>query len=341
MNFGDRSIVAKAITLRFVVVLGRLDLELPWIFFADQVCWWSFGFLLLQWWWSATMDHKNGHWSIYRVFSIVESPNPFRIFVSFRSRRKLWILYCNNHMDLLQRIQIRLLCQTGRQAVYWVLSWPHPIHHRALAIRSGLHPTTPAQPTHSGSLWRDIISVVGSDRTNGRSLSRGVLTFYAGAHSWDPSVVIYNVDYGQWMVDRYLKVNPTVPTWFFQAAFFPPPRTHHAPPPRTGLERFLSGSTQPHHPGLGTVCPAAGSLFPAAAHPATTPGLGGWVGGGNGLIAYWFGDGGCPGSQRTTQNDDFMIFWLIVAEPYNYCSIKTETSWTYLVSKKKPRRFEA
>ena len=76
MNFGGRSIVAKAITLRFVVVLGRLDLELPWIFFADQVCWWSFGFLLLQWWWSATMDHKNGHWSIYRVFSIVESPNP-------------------------------------------------------------------------------------------------------------------------------------------------------------------------------------------------------------------------------------------------------------------------
>ena len=58
MNFGDRSIVAKAITLRFVVVLGRLGLESSWFFFADQVCSWSFGFWLLQWWWSATMDHK-------------------------------------------------------------------------------------------------------------------------------------------------------------------------------------------------------------------------------------------------------------------------------------------
>jgi hypothetical protein len=38
MNFGDRSIVAKAITLRFVVVLGRLGLESSWFFFADQVC---------------------------------------------------------------------------------------------------------------------------------------------------------------------------------------------------------------------------------------------------------------------------------------------------------------
>ena len=44
MNFGDRSIVAKAITLRFVVVLGRLDLELPWIFFADQIYLCSFDF---------------------------------------------------------------------------------------------------------------------------------------------------------------------------------------------------------------------------------------------------------------------------------------------------------
>ena len=116
MNFGDRSIVAKAITLRFVVVLGRLDLELPWIFFADQVCWWSFGFLLLQWWWSATMDHKNGHWSIYRVFSIVESPNPFRIFVSFRSRRKLWILYaiiiwiCYNGSKFDDFVKVPLQC---------------------------------------------------------------------------------------------------------------------------------------------------------------------------------------------------------------------------------------
>ena len=56
---------------------------------------------------------QNGHWSIYRVCSIVESPNPFRICVSFRSRWKLWILYCNNHMDLLQRIQIRWLCKSS------------------------------------------------------------------------------------------------------------------------------------------------------------------------------------------------------------------------------------
>ena len=116
MNFGGRSIVAKTITLRFVIVFGRLDLELPWIFFADQVCWWSFGFLLLQWWWSATMDHKNGHWSIYRVFSIVESPNPFRIFVSFRSRRKLWILYaiiiwiCYNGSKFDDFVKVPLQC---------------------------------------------------------------------------------------------------------------------------------------------------------------------------------------------------------------------------------------
>ena len=44
MNFGGRSIVAKAITLRFVIVFGRLDLELPWIFFADQIYLCSFDF---------------------------------------------------------------------------------------------------------------------------------------------------------------------------------------------------------------------------------------------------------------------------------------------------------